>query len=144
MALARIERLMAQAAPKHCLLADAGNGVETALRERLGELGVPDVVGVTGQVTVWPPGHEPLAPSACSGYGNVPARRPRGPAKHQRLMSVKALAFELDSSHWQSRQWREGTNFSLRSRLARVRVRRTLGATTSARSCAPKECLLIE
>ena len=30
-ALAQIERLLAQGAPKHCLLADAGYGVDTAL-----------------------------------------------------------------------------------------------------------------
>ena len=30
-ALAQIERLLAQGAPKHCLLADAGCGVDTAL-----------------------------------------------------------------------------------------------------------------
>ena len=62
-ALAQIERLMSQGAPKHCLLADAGFGVETAFRERLSELGLPYVLGVTGQVTVWPPGHEPLPPA---------------------------------------------------------------------------------
>ncbi|WP_415840589.1 IS701 family transposase, partial [Roseateles saccharophilus] len=59
-ALAQIERLMEQGAPRHCVLADAGYGVDTALRERLSELGLAYVVGVTGAVTVWPPGHAPL------------------------------------------------------------------------------------
>lgn len=36
-ALAQIERLMEQGAPRHCVLADAGYGVETAFRERLSE-----------------------------------------------------------------------------------------------------------
>ena len=44
-ALAQIERLMAQGAPRHCVLADAGYGVDTAFRERLSELGRPYVVG---------------------------------------------------------------------------------------------------
>ena len=70
-ALAQIERLMEQGAPRHCVLADAGYGVETAFRERLTAMGLPYVVGVTGQVTVWPPGHEPLAPEPYSGRGNV-------------------------------------------------------------------------
>ena len=94
-ALAQIERLMQQGAPKHCVLADAGYGVETAFRERLSELGLPYAVGVTGQVTVWPPGHAPLPPEPYSGRGNVPTRQRLGDAKHQRPQSVKELALEL-------------------------------------------------
>jgi len=142
-ALAQIEGLMAQGAPKHCLLADAGYGVETAFRERLSELGVPYVVGVTGQVTVWPPGHEPLPPSAYSGRGNVPTRQRLGEAKNQRPMSVKELAFELDPSQWQSLEWREGTNFTLRSRFARVRVR-AAHRDNQRSQVRPQEWLLIE
>ena len=71
-ALAQIERLMEQGAPKHCVLADAGYGVDTAFRERLSELGLAYVVGVTGQVTVWPPGHAPLPPEPYSGRGKCP------------------------------------------------------------------------
>ena len=122
-ALAQIERLMAQGAPRHCVLADAGYGVETAFRERLTAMGLPYVVGVTGQVTVWPPGHEPLPPEPYSGRGNVPTRQRLGQARHQRPLSVKELAFELPAAQWQSLEWREGTNFTLRSRFARVRVR---------------------
>jgi SRSO17 transposase len=121
-ALVQIERLMAQGAPRHCVLADAGYGIETVFRERLSELGLPYVVGVTGQVTVWPPGHAPLPPEPYSGRGNVPTRQRLGNAKHQRPPSVKELAFELDPSQWQTLEWREGTNFALRSRFARVRV----------------------
>lgn len=121
-ALAQIERLMEQGAPRHCVLADAGYGVETAFRERLSELGLPYVVGVTGQVTVWPPGHAPLPPEPYSGRGNVPTRQRLGDAKHQRPLSVRELAFELDPSQWHTLEWREGTNFTLRSRFARVRV----------------------
>jgi SRSO17 transposase len=63
-ALAQIEHLMSQGAPKHCVLADAGYGVDTAFRERLSELGLTYVVGVTGQVTVWPPGPRTAAARA--------------------------------------------------------------------------------
>jgi len=83
-ALAQIERLLDQGAPKHCLLADAGYGVDTAFRERLSELGLVYVVGVTGQVTVWPPGHAPLPPQPCSGRGNVPTRQRLGDTAKQR------------------------------------------------------------
>jgi SRSO17 transposase len=107
-ALAQIERLIAQGAPRHCLLADAGYGVDTGFRERLGELGLPYVVGVTGQVTVWPPGHEPLPPGPYSRRGNVPSRQRLRDAKHQRPLSVKELAFDLPAERWQAIEWREG------------------------------------
>jgi len=58
-ALQQLEHLLGQGAPRHCVLADAGYGVDTAFRERLSELGLRYVVGVTGSVTVWPPGASP-------------------------------------------------------------------------------------
>jgi len=51
-ALQQIEHLMDQGAPRHCVLADAGYGVDMALCTRLSELGLRYVVGVTGSVTV--------------------------------------------------------------------------------------------
>ena len=122
-ALAQIERLISQGAPRHCVLADAGYGTDTAFRERLSELGLAYVVGVTGQVNVWPPGHAPLPPRAYSGRGHVPTRQRLGEAAHERALSMKELAFTLPPSQWQALEWREGTNFTLRSRFARVRVR---------------------
>ncbi len=142
-ALAQIERLMQQGAPKHCVLADAGYGVETAFRERLSELGLRYVVGVTSHVTVWPPGHAPLPPEAYSGRGAVPRRQRLGDAKHQRPQSVKELAFDLRPSQWQTLEWREGTNFTLRSRFARVRVRAAHRAE-KRKQLRAEEWLLIE
>ena len=142
-ALAQIERLMAQGAPKHCVLADAGYGVDTAFRERLSELGLVYVVGVTGSVTVWPPGHEPLPPQPYSGRGVVPTRQRLGDAREQRPLSVKELAFELAPSQWQIVEWREGTNFTLRSRFARVRVRAAHRAHQRTQQ-RPEQWLLIE
>ncbi len=120
-ALRQIEHLLAQGAPRHCVLADAGYGIDTAFRERLTELGLPYVVGITGSVTVWPPGSEPLPAPAYSGRGRVPVRLARD-AQH-RPQSVKQLAFELTPQHWHDVTWREGTNAKLSSRFARVRVR---------------------
>ena len=94
-ALAQIERLMAQGAPRHCVLADAGYGVDTAFRERLSELGLPYVVGVTGSVTVWPAGHAPLPPAPYSGKGVRPTRQRLGHDVHERPQSVKELAHAL-------------------------------------------------
>ena len=122
-ALAQIERLLSQGAPRHCVLADAGYGTDTAFRERLSELGLSYVVGVTGQVNVWPPGHAPLPPAAYSGRGKAPTRQRLGQAAHQRPQSMHELAHALPAEHWHSVEWREGSNFTLRSRFARVRVR---------------------
>jgi SRSO17 transposase len=142
-ALAQIKRLTEQGAPKHCVLADAGYGVDTAFREGLSELGLSYVVGVTGQVTVWPPGHEPLPPAAYSGRGVAPTRLRLGQAKHQRPQSIKELAFELAPSQWQTIEWREGSNFTLRSRFARVRVRAAHREHLRTQQ-RPEEWLLIE
>ena len=122
-ALAQIARLIEQGAPRHCVLADAGYGVDTAFRAGLSELGLPYAVGVTGAVTVWPPGHAPLPPQPYSGRGNVPTRLRLGDAKHERPLSIKELAFDLAPPQWQTIEWREGSNFTLRSRFARVRIR---------------------
>ena len=122
-ALAQIESLLVRGAPKHCLLADAGYGVDTAFRDRLSELGLTYVVGVTGAVTVWPPGRQPLSPAAHSGRGVVPTRLRVGDTQQNQPQSIKELAFELEPSQWQTIEWREGSNLSLRSRFARVRVR---------------------
>ena len=142
-ALAQIERLIGQGAPRHCVLADAGYGIETAFRERLSELGLLYVVGVTGQVTVWPPGHMPLPPQEYSGRGAVPNRQRLGDAKHQRPQSVKELALDLPPSQWQTVDWREGTSFTLRSRFARVRVR-AAHRDNERKQLRPEEWLLIE
>src|SRR5438477_1502665 len=110
-ALAQIEQLLNQGAPRHCVLADAGYGTDTAFRERLSELGLAYAVGVTGQVSVWPPGHAPLAPEVYSGRGNVPTLQRLGELAHQRSISMKELALALPASQWQTLQWREGSNF---------------------------------
>ncbi len=122
-ALARIAHLLAQGAHRHCMLADAGYGVDTAFRDGLSELGLAYVVGVTGAVTVWPPGHAPLAPEPYSGRGVVPTRLRLGDARHERPLSIREVAFGLERAQWHDIEWREGTNFTLRSRFARVRVR---------------------
>ncbi len=122
-ALQQIKHLLEQGAPRHCVLADAGYGADTAFREGLSELGVPYAVGVTGSVTVWPPGHAPLPPKAFSGNGRPPKLLRRGSAPDQRPLTAKEVAFDIDPDDWHEVTWREGTNTPLRSQFARVRVR---------------------
>jgi SRSO17 transposase len=107
-ALQQLEALLAQGAPRHCVLADAGYGVDTAFRQRLSELGLPYVVGITSAVVVWPPGIEPLPPKPYRGMGRPPAM-PRRTSRRQ-PMSVKELAQSLPPTAFQTISWRVGTN----------------------------------
>lgn len=140
-ALAQLQRLLAEGAPRYCVLADAGYGVDTVLRHRLSDLGLPYVVGITSTVVVWPPGIEPLPPKRYSGTGRPPVM-PRRTRRRQPL-SVKALAQQLPQEAWQAISWREGTNQTLSSRFAAVRVRHAGGNAGRAR-LQPQQWLLIE
>ena len=140
-ALAQLQALLAEGAPKYCVLADAGYGVDTAFRRRLSELGLPYVVGITSSVVVWPPGIEPLPPKRYGGRGRPPLMPRRTPRRQP--MSVKTLAQQLPASAFQTISWREGTNETLSSRFAAVRVRHAGGNAGRAR-LHPEQWLLIE
>ena len=120
-ALAQIRAAKARGVPQGMVLADAAYGSNTAFREGLNELELPYAVGVSSSTTVWGPGAAPLSPAPYHGRGRVPTRLRRAPGHAP--VSVKALAFALKRSAWRSVAWREGTNQTLSSRFARVRVR---------------------
>ena len=71
-ALQQLRTLLAQGAPRHCVLADAGYGVDNAFRQALSDMGLRYAVGVTSAVVVWPPGVKPLPPEPYSGMGRPP------------------------------------------------------------------------
>jgi len=123
-ALAQIESLVRQGAPKHCVDADAGYGADTAFRDGLTELGLPYIVGITGTTTVWANGHAPLPSAAQSGQGRSQRLRKGQPGDLlHRPSSVKQVALELSPLDWYRVNWREGTHHGLCSRFARLRVR---------------------
>jgi SRSO17 transposase len=140
-ALAQLRTLLAEGAPHHCVLADAGYGVDTAFRQALSDMGLLYAVGVTSAVVVWPPGVEPLPPKPYSGMGRPPVM-PRRTARRQ-PMSVKALALSLPAQAFHTISWREGTNETLSGRFAALRVRHAGGNAGKAR-LRPLEWLLIE
>lgn len=140
-ALQQLERLLTQGAPKYCVLADAGYGVNQAFRQRLTELGLPYVVGITSAIVVWPPGLEPLPPKRYGGIGRPPVMPRRTPQRQP--VSVKALAHGLAASAFQKISWREGTNQTLSGRFAAVRVRQAGGNIGKAR-LHPQQWLLVE
>jgi SRSO17 transposase len=140
-ALAQLEALLAQGAAHHCVIADAGYGVDTQFRLRLTEMGLPYMVGITSAVSVWPQEVQPLPPKRYGGRGRPPLV-PRRTAKRQPI-SVKALAQQLPTSAFQNISWREGTNETLTGRFAAVRVRHAGGNLGRARLW-PQQWLLIE
>jgi SRSO17 transposase len=95
-ALQQIRDLLAQGAPQHCVLADAGYGIDYAFRQGLSYLGLAYMAGITSAVVVWPPGVQPLPPKPYSVMGRPPVS-PRRTALRQPI-SVKALAQGLPSS----------------------------------------------
>ena len=139
-ALQQLRTLLAQGAPHHCVLADAGYGVDTAFRQALSDMGLAYAVGVTSAVVVWPPGVQPLPPKPYSGTGRPPVMPRRTPALEP--MSVKALAQSLPGRMFQNISWREGTNETLSGRFAAVRVRHAGGNAGKAR-LRPEQWLLI-
>ena len=141
MALQQLEALLAEGAPTCCVLADAGYGVNQSVRQRLTELGLPYVVGITSAVVVWPPGLEPLPPKRYSGRGRPPVM-PRRTDQRQPV-SVKDLAHGLPASAFQKISWREGTNDTLSGRFAAVRVRQA-GSNIGKARLHPAQWLLIE
>ncbi len=140
-ALAQLEALLGAGAPRYCVLADAGYGVDAAFRLRLSELGLPYMVGIKSSVSLWPAGVEPLPPKPYSGRGRPPLV-PRRNTRRQ-PMSAKTLAQSLPPSAFQSLSWREGTNGTLSGRFAAVRVRHAGGNQGRARLW-PQQWLLIE
>lgn len=140
-ALQQLRRLLDEGAPRHCVLADAGYGIDYGFRQNLSEMEMPYMVGITSVVAVWQPGVEPLPPKRYGGTGR-PAVIPRRTAARQPV-SVRELALGLPGSVWQNISWREGTNAHLSSRFAAVRVRCAGGNAGRAR-LLPEQWLLVE
>jgi len=140
-ALQQIRHLLGEGAPYHCVLADAGYGIDYAFRQELTDQGLAYMVGITSAIVVWPPGIAPLPPNPYSGMGRPPVM-PRRTAKRQPV-NVKTLALCLPESAFHNISWREGTNERLTGRFAAVRVRCAGGNIGKAR-LLPEQWLLIE
>jgi SRSO17 transposase len=141
-ALEQIRQAMEQKVPAGVVLADAGYGNSTPFRHAITERGLQYVVGLESSTTVWQPGQQPLpAPPRKPGRGAAPKRLQRS-ADHQPL-SAKQLAFSLPASAWKEIGWRQGSQATLRSRFAAVRVR-PAHSDYKRTEPYPEEWLLIE
>ena len=75
-------------------------------------------MGVQSTLSVWPPA---LPPDVWSGRGRRPSRLRRD--KAHRPVSAKDLAIGLPAEAWKDVEWREGSNQTLSSRFAALRIR---------------------
>jgi SRSO17 transposase len=120
-ALSQIEAALKAGVARGVVLADAGYGADGAFRARLTTLGLTYAVGVQPTLSVWPPGEEPLPAKPWSGKGRPPSRVRRD--DDHRPLSAKNLALRLPAEGWARVEWREGSNQTLSSRFAAVRLR---------------------
>lgn len=120
-ALDQIRQAKEAGIPTGIVLADAGYGIDTAFRTGLRAMSLDYVVGVQSSTSLWPPGQGPLPPKPWSGTGRPPSLYRRD--REHKPTSAKALAATLPNEAWQIVSWREGTNTTLTSRFAAVRVR---------------------
>jgi SRSO17 transposase len=122
-ALAQIRAAKAAGVPRGAVLADSAYGGETAFREALSAMELSYCVGVRSSTTVWTSGSAPLPPAVKRTQGRGrPATCLRRDPRHPPL-SVRDVALSLPSQAWRTLKWREGTNQTLRSRFAALRVR---------------------
>ena len=119
----QIRAARAAAVPLGVVLADAAYGNDTLFREALSTMQLSYCVGVQSSTTLWTGGKGPQRPKP-------PKRRRRGrPATRLRRDPEQAapcaaeLALALPPRAWRTVSWREGTNQTLRSRFAALRVR---------------------
>jgi SRSO17 transposase len=120
-ALAQIHAALQAGLPPAPVLADAGYGVDTEFRDGITRLGLLYIVGIQSSTSLWPPGTEPLTPKPWSGRGRRTSLVRRDAA--HKPVSAKELATGLPKRAWHRVTWREGSNASLTSRFAAVRVR---------------------
>ena len=120
-ALSQIEAALKAGVARGVVLADAGYGADGAFRARITALGLTYAVGVQPTLSVWPPGEEPLPAKPWSGKGRPPSRVRRD--DDHRPLSAKNLALRLPAEAWSQVEWREGSNQTLSSRFAAVRLR---------------------
>jgi SRSO17 transposase len=135
-ALRQIEAALGAAIPRGTVLMDTG--YENApLRDELTAHGLQYAAGIHPQTKLWWGEHQP---------GPMPPKPKRGPqrkravrdATHQPI-SASDIAHTLHAQSYRAVTWREGTNASLSSRFARVRVRVAHGEVLRA-----EEWLVIE
>ena len=120
-ALDQIRAALAAGVAPGVLLVDAGYGVDGKLRSDITAMGLTYAVGVQPTLSVWPVDAGPLPPKPWSGRGRKPSRVRRD--DQHAPVSARKLAAGLPKEAWRNVSWREGSNETLSSRFAAVRIR---------------------
>ena len=141
-ALEQLRAAKAAGVPVGVVLADAGYGNETAWREALDEMELEYCVGVQSVTTVWPAGTGPVPPKANNKLGRPRTRWQRETGA--KPLSAKGLAETLPPQRWHTVNWREGSNATLSSRFAAVRVRAAHRDEEGLRAPRAEQWLLIQ
>jgi len=122
LAMEQIDGALAAGIPIGVVLADAAYGTETRWRDQLTERGLPYMVGVRSNTTVWWGSHQPAPMPPASRKGGRPRTRPIRDEDHTPV-SVHEVAHSLPARKYRQISWREGSAAKLSSRFAAVRVR---------------------
>lgn len=120
-ALEQIDALLKEELPRAPVVADAGYGVVTEFREAITARQLSYAMGISREITVWPPGIEPLPAKRWHGIGRPPRRLRR--SRDHRPLAVEVLARKPAPNAWHTVSWREGTRGMMKSRFALLRVR---------------------
>jgi SRSO17 transposase len=120
-AIEQLDELLADQLPRAPVVADSGYGDTTAFREALTARGLPYMVGIKGETSLWPPGVEPLAPARWRGRGRPPILVRRD-SRHSPV-AAREIAMTLPATAWKTVRWREGTRGRMSARCAALRAR---------------------
>lgn len=117
LALHLIDHLLEWGLDRQPVLADAGYGNNTELRQGLADRQLQYVVGVESSTVVWEKPTPRVQPPRRAGRG-----RPRRPSYQGQPAALHGLARALPSGAWKTVTWRQGTRGPQRSRFAACRV----------------------
>ncbi|MGH7715433.1 MAG: IS701 family transposase [Vulcanimicrobiaceae bacterium] len=104
------------------IVSDAAYGNDTAFRDGITDMGLNYIVSVQSSTTVWRTGEAPLEPRTRKAGRGRRRTLLRRTARHAPV-ALTEIATELPASAFCMITWREGTQASLESRFAAVRVR---------------------
>ncbi len=141
MALAQIRQAVEDQVRPGVVLADEIYGSVREFREGVAALDLQYSLAVRCVTTVWTPQRGPLPPKPWSGKGR-PAQRMQRDETHQPV-TVEQLAVSLPAKAWKTVRWRQGSQGSLESRFAAVRVQPAYGDDRKI-GRQPEQWLLIE
>ncbi|ACD57310.2 ISXo8 transposase [Xanthomonas oryzae pv. oryzae PXO99A] len=122
LAMDQIDSALATGIAAGVVLADAAYGTETHWRDQLSERGLLYMVGVRSNTKVWWGSHQPAPMPPASPKGGRPRTRPMRDSAHAPI-SVHEVAQRLPARTYRQVSWRQGSDATLSSRFAAVRVR---------------------